>query len=42
METQMSVEEILKGMREIIGEQAQQIAILKAAISSLEAKSTEI
>ena len=42
METQMSVEEILKGMREIIGEQAQQISILKAAISSLEAKPTEI
>lgn len=33
-EQNIDVKEVLKEMREIIGEQAQQIAILKAALAS--------
>jgi len=36
METQVKIEDILKEMREIIGDQAQQIAILKATINNEE------
>jgi hypothetical protein len=36
METQVSVEGILKSMREIIGTQAQEIAVLKATVEVLE------
>lgn len=33
-EQEVNVSEVLKGLREIIGEQAQQIAILKAALAT--------
>lgn len=35
-EQEINVNEILKGLKEIIGDQAQQIAILKAIINSNE------
>lgn len=38
METEIKLEDILKEMREIIGDQAQQIAILKANIALLLSK----
>jgi hypothetical protein len=41
-EQELSVNEILKGLREIIGDQAQQIAVLKAAITALEAKNSKV
>ena len=36
----VSIEEILKSMREIIGNQAQEIAVLKATISALKEEPT--
>lgn len=34
-ETEINIEEILKGLRETIGQQAQEIAILKATIAAI-------
>lgn len=42
MEKELDVNQILKGLREIIGEQAQQIAILKAAIAANEADKNKV
>lgn len=42
MDQEINVNEILKGLKEIIGEQAQQIAILKAIIESNEANKDKV
>lgn len=42
MDQEINVNEILKGLKEIIGEQAQQIAILKAIIELNEANKDKV
>lgn len=42
MDQEVNISEILKGLREIIGEQAQQIAILKAALVTKEAEKNTV
>ncbi len=39
---ELEIQEILKQMREIIGSQAQEIAVLKATIASIEAKESKV
>lgn len=41
-EQEVNVSEVLKGLKEIIGEQAQQIAILKAIIASNEGNKDKV
>lgn len=41
-EKQLDVNEILAAMREIIAEQAQQIAILRATISAMNAETNKV
>ena len=40
-EKEIDIQEILKELRNIIGDQAQQIAVLKAAVSVLRASETD-
>jgi hypothetical protein len=40
METQVEIAEVLKVMREIIGTQAQEIAVLKATLAQKDTPST--
>jgi hypothetical protein len=37
MENEIKIEDILKGMREVIGNMAQEIAVLKAQVEKLSA-----